>query len=141
MEGYQYGDDQDDDGVPDVQSYHNLTLNKKGRFQLNISQSLGDYGSVYVSGSQQSYWGTSESNVWYQLGYAGGVKGVSYALSGRGTRPSALMEPTVSPLSTSPYRSACSPVTATVAIARSTEPMPRPLPAETATVIPAGRPE
>ncbi len=81
MEGYQYGDDQDDDGVPDVQSYHNLTLNKKGRFQLNISQSLGDYGSVYVSGSQQSYWGTSESNVWYQLGYAGGVKGVSYALS------------------------------------------------------------
>ncbi|RAY51245.1 fimbrial protein, partial [Enterobacter hormaechei subsp. oharae] len=35
MEGYQYGDDQDDDGVPDVQSYHNLTLNKKGRFQLN----------------------------------------------------------------------------------------------------------
>ncbi|KAB2498970.1 fimbria/pilus outer membrane usher protein, partial [Enterobacter hormaechei] len=67
MEGYQYGDDQDDDGVPDVQSYHNLTLNKKGRFQLNISQSLGDYGSVYVSGSQQSYWGTSESNVWYQL--------------------------------------------------------------------------
>lgn len=36
---------------------------------------------MYVSGSQQNYWGTSESNVWYQLGYAGGVKGVSYALS------------------------------------------------------------
>lgn len=33
----------------------NLTWNKKGRFQLNISQSLGDYGSVYLSGSQQSY--------------------------------------------------------------------------------------
>jgi outer membrane usher protein len=45
MEGYQYGDSKDEDGVPDVQSYHNLTW-KKGRFQLNISQSLGDYGSV-----------------------------------------------------------------------------------------------
>ncbi len=81
MEGYQYGEGQDDDGVPDVQSYHNLTWNKKGRFQLNISQSLGDYGSVYLSGSQQSYWGTSESNVWYQLGYAGGVKGINYSVS------------------------------------------------------------
>ncbi len=81
MEGYQYGDSTTDDGVPDVQSYHNLRWNKKGRFQVNISQALGDYGSVYVSGSEQSYWGTSETNTWYQLGYAGGVKGVSYALS------------------------------------------------------------
>ena len=30
MEGYQYADSKDDDGVPDVQSYHNLTWNKKG---------------------------------------------------------------------------------------------------------------
>jgi outer membrane usher protein len=36
---------------------------------------------VYISGSQQSYWGTSESNVWYQLGYAGGVKGINYSVS------------------------------------------------------------
>lgn len=49
MEGYQYSDTKDDNGVADVQSYHNLAWNKKGRFQLNISQSLGDYGSVYVS--------------------------------------------------------------------------------------------
>ena len=81
MEGYQYGESNNDDGVPDVRSYHNLTWNKKGRFQLNISQSLGDYGSLYVSGSEQSYWGTSESNVWYQLGYAGGVQGISYSVS------------------------------------------------------------
>lgn len=41
MEGYQYADSRDDNDVPDVQSYHNLTWNKKGRFQLNVSQSLG----------------------------------------------------------------------------------------------------
>ncbi|HBY8882665.1 TPA: fimbrial protein, partial [Klebsiella pneumoniae] len=75
MEGYQYADSQNDNDVPDVQSYHNLTWNKKGRFQLNVSQSLGDYGSVYISGSEQTYWGTDETNLWYQLGYAGGVKG------------------------------------------------------------------
>ena len=81
MEGYQYGDSTTNDGVPDVQSYHNLAWSKKGRFQLNISQSLGDLGSVYVSGSEQTYWGTTQTNTWYQLGYAGGVRGVSYALS------------------------------------------------------------
>ncbi|WP_449546155.1 fimbrial biogenesis usher protein [Lelliottia amnigena] len=81
MEGYQYSDTKDGNGVADVQSYHNLAWNKKGRFQLNISQSLGDYGSVYVSGSEQTYWGTSDSSVWYQLGYAGGVQGVSYSVS------------------------------------------------------------
>ncbi|MRS90025.1 fimbrial biogenesis usher protein [Enterobacteriaceae bacterium RIT714] len=81
MEGYEYSDEQDENGVPDVQSYHNLTWNKKGRFQVNISQSLGDYGSLYLSGSEQTYWGTSDSSVWYQLGYAGGVQGVSYSVS------------------------------------------------------------
>jgi outer membrane usher protein len=81
MEGYQYSDDKNDDGTSDVQSYHNLTWNKKGRFQVNISQSLGDYGSLYVSGSEQTYWGTSDSSTWYQLGYAGGWQGVSYSVS------------------------------------------------------------
>lgn len=82
MSGYQYADnDTDNDGVPDVVSYHNLTMSKKGRVQLNISQSLGEYGSLYVSGSEQSYWGTSDTNTWYQLGYSGGWRGVSYSLS------------------------------------------------------------
>lgn len=81
MEGYQYSDSKNDDGESDVQSYHNLTWNKKGRFQVNISQSLGDYGSLYVSGSEQTYWGTSDSSTWYQLGYAGGWQGVSYSVS------------------------------------------------------------
>lgn len=82
MSGYQYGnDDSDRDGVPDVISYHNLTQNKKGRFQANISQSLGDYGSLYLSGSEQTYWGSDESTTWYQFGYSAGWRGISYSLS------------------------------------------------------------
>jgi outer membrane usher protein len=82
MSGYQYGDkDKDDDGVPDIISYHNLTQNKKGRFQANISQQLGDYGSLYLSGSEQTYWGSDDTNTWYQVGYSGGWRGVSYSLS------------------------------------------------------------
>lgn len=82
MSGYQYSDKEtDDDGVPDIISYHNLTQNKKGRFQANISQSLGDYGSLYLSGSEQTYWGSDDTNTWYQVGYSGGWRGVSYSVS------------------------------------------------------------
>ncbi|EIK3616724.1 fimbrial biogenesis usher protein [Salmonella enterica] len=83
MEGYDY--EYDSDGrrhkVPVAQSYHNLRYSKKGRFQVNISQNLGDYGSLYLSGSQQNYWNTADTNTWYQLGYASGWQGISYSLS------------------------------------------------------------
>lgn len=83
MEGYEY--ELEDDGthhkVQTPQSYHNLRYSKRGRFQVNISQSLGDYGSLYVSGSQQTYWGTDQDNTWYQAGYASGWKGISYSVS------------------------------------------------------------
>ena len=139
MEGYQYGDDQDDDGVPDVQSYHNLTLNKKG-VSSSISPSLLAITARCTCRAASKVTGapanpTSGISSATRAGERGQLR-----LIGRGTRPSALMEPTGSPRSTSPSRSACSPVTATVAITRSTGPMPRPLPAVTATVIPAGRP-
>ncbi|HEY2452647.1 MAG TPA: fimbrial biogenesis usher protein [Scandinavium sp.] len=81
MSGYQYSDKNNDDGVPDIISYHNLTQNKKGRFQVNISQSMGDYGSLYLSGSEQTYWGSDDTNTWYQVGYSSGWRGMSYSLS------------------------------------------------------------
>lgn len=83
IEGYEYEMDTDGSGhrVPVARSYHNLRYGKKGRVQVNLSQSLGSYGSFYVSGSQQTWWGTSESNTWYQMGYSGGWHGVSYSLS------------------------------------------------------------
>jgi len=67
--------------VAQVQTYHNLRYSKRGRFQVNISQSLGDYGSLYVSGSQQTYWDTDGRNTWYQAGYASGWRGISYSVS------------------------------------------------------------
>lgn len=82
MEGYEYEDqDGNQHKEPVVQSYHNLRYSKRGRFQVNISQTLGDYGSLYVSGSQQTYWGTDGSNTWYQAGYASGWRGISYSVS------------------------------------------------------------
>lgn len=83
MEGYEYEEERDGSRrkTQVITNYHNLNYNKKGRFQINISQNFGDYGSMYVSGSQQTYWNSDKANTWYQVGYASGWRGMSYSLS------------------------------------------------------------
>ncbi|CAM8015750.1 fimbria/pilus outer membrane usher protein [Escherichia coli] len=62
-------------------NYHNLRFSRKDRLQLNISQSLNDFGSLYISGTHQKYWNTSDSDTWYQVGYTSSWVGISYSLS------------------------------------------------------------
>nr|WP_139800429.1 fimbrial biogenesis usher protein [Kluyvera intermedia] len=84
MESYEYEEDSDGEWhkTPVLKSWHNLYNSKKGRFQANISQNLGNYGSVYLSGSQQTYWNTHDADTWYQLGYASSWRGMSYSFTG-----------------------------------------------------------
>jgi outer membrane usher protein len=86
MEGYEYEQDEDQSRKLVLRDYHNLRLSKKGKFQANISQSLKEYGSIYLSGSQQTYWGTDQSSASYQFGYANGWHGVNYSISLSGSR-------------------------------------------------------
>lgn len=82
MEGYEYQDQVNGENrEPVLLNYHNLRYSKRGRVQVNISQSLGDYGSLYVSGSQQTYWNTDQNNTWYQAGYANDWRGMNYSIS------------------------------------------------------------
>ncbi|MGJ0481629.1 fimbria/pilus outer membrane usher protein [Pantoea agglomerans] len=63
------------------QSVWRIGHNKRSKTQLNLTQSLGDWGSIYISGYQQNYWGMSgyERNV--SLGYNIGLAGINYGLS------------------------------------------------------------
>lgn len=84
MEGYQYAWKDEGDGRGyryEPLSYHNLRRSRKGRFQMNISQQLGDFGSLYLSGSQQSYWNATGKDSWYQAGFSSAWHGISYNLS------------------------------------------------------------
>ncbi|MDN8559084.1 fimbrial biogenesis usher protein [Citrobacter werkmanii] len=74
-------DDLDNDDEPDYASYYNLWYTKKGKLQLSINQSLGDYGSLYVSGTQQTYWHTDEEDTYFQSGYSGAIRDLSFNLS------------------------------------------------------------
>lgn len=55
--------------------------NKRSRAQLNINQTLGDYGSVYMSAYQQQYWGISGRENNLNFGYSVSVKAVNYSLN------------------------------------------------------------
>ncbi len=57
MAGYVYSDDPADENQ--IVSAYNLRHNKRGKFQFNITQSLTDSTSFYLSGTHQTYWGTS----------------------------------------------------------------------------------
>ncbi|WP_353166905.1 outer membrane usher protein FimD [Acinetobacter sp.] len=83
MSGYNYSETHDGNQgiVPVITDYYNLSHPKKGRFEVNLSHSFGQYGSIYASGNQQTYWGTNDKNEWLQAGYANNWKGVNYSFS------------------------------------------------------------
>jgi outer membrane usher protein FimD/PapC len=84
MQGYQYEWQPDASGQGDVYkpvSYHDLQRSKKGRFQLSISQMLGDVGSLYLSGNKQTYWNSDGADTWYQAGFSSEWHDISYSIS------------------------------------------------------------
>lgn len=62
-------------------TYHNLDYRKKGNFQLNISQNLDKYGSLYVSANVQNYWNTDLESRNIQAGYSNAWGNLFYTLS------------------------------------------------------------
>lgn len=79
MSGYYIEKGQTD--LPAIEDYYNLKNTKKGRFQLNITHSLGDYGSLFVSGNQQTYWNTNKKDEWLQAGYSNSWKIMNYSFA------------------------------------------------------------
>lgn len=82
MRGYNTSEQNDDqqDGV-DWTDYYNLYYAKKGKIQVNISQQVGTVGSLFLTGTQQSYWHTSEKDTTLQVGFNTTFKDVNYGLS------------------------------------------------------------
>lgn len=62
-------------------NYLNLNINKRSRYQANLSQSLGEYGSIYLSGYQQDYWQSSRKESTFSAGYNIVIKNVSFGLA------------------------------------------------------------
>ncbi len=84
MQGYT--DSDDDDNKPEWQDYYSLYYTKRGKIQVNLSQPLGQGGSVFFTGSKQSYWHTDRTNSLLQVGYSGTLCRVNWSLTYSYTR-------------------------------------------------------
>lgn len=58
-----------------------LQKNKRSKTQVNISQSFGEYGSMFLSGYQQDYWQTKGYERNASLGYNISFSGITYGLN------------------------------------------------------------
>ncbi|MVX99188.1 fimbrial biogenesis usher protein [Enterobacteriaceae bacterium 8376wB9] len=65
---------------PEIEDYHDLYYTRKGRIQVNISQQIGTDGSLYLTGSRQTYWRTDDTDQLWQMGYNGSWEDISYGL-------------------------------------------------------------
>lgn len=81
--GYEYDYYTDENGNKQkvLLNYYNTRNAKKGKFQANVTQQLGDYGSVYFSATQQDYWNTDETDSTYQAGFNSNWNALSYSVS------------------------------------------------------------
>lgn len=74
--------DENGDPVTNTWSdYYNLYNNKRSRIEANISQKLGGFGSIWLSGSQQTYWSSQGRNESLQAGYGNSIGPVNYFLN------------------------------------------------------------
>jgi outer membrane usher protein len=85
MSGWLYDDDTlDAEGRP-VQrpytDYYNLYNTRKSRIQANISQRFGRHGSLYLTGTRQSYWNSERTTDSLMAGYNASLGPVNYNLS------------------------------------------------------------
>lgn len=58
-----------------------LGLRQRSSFRTALSQSLGKYGSIYLSGSRTDYWDSNTETTQLSTGYNGNFKGVNYNVS------------------------------------------------------------
>ncbi|WP_312629565.1 fimbria/pilus outer membrane usher protein [Scandinavium sp.] len=61
--------------------FYDLYNSKRARLEADVSQSLGDFGSVWLGAYRQTYWNTQSSSDSFQAGYSNTLGPVSYSLN------------------------------------------------------------
>ncbi len=64
-----------------IDSTNNIISQRKSRTEASLTQNLGSYGSLYITGSQEKYWKTSGERNFLVSGYSNNYKDLSYSIS------------------------------------------------------------
>lgn len=82
MKGYEV---ETQDGViqvkPKFTDYYNLAYNKREKLQVSVTQQIGRTTSLYLSGSNQSYWSTDKNDQQLQVGLNSALDDINWNLS------------------------------------------------------------
>ncbi|WP_141334689.1 fimbria/pilus outer membrane usher protein [Raoultella terrigena] len=73
--------DENGNRLPETYDYYNLNNSKRARFEANISQSVGSFGSFWLSGVRQTFWNDGASNDSLQIGYSSTVGPASFSIN------------------------------------------------------------
>ncbi|MCU6359048.1 fimbria/pilus outer membrane usher protein [Enterobacter quasiroggenkampii] len=65
----------------DTRPYYDLNNSRRQRFVANISQAVGNLGSLFLTGVHQSYWNTGSASTSWQAGFNSSLWGANYSLS------------------------------------------------------------
>ncbi|BEP37725.1 fimbrial biogenesis outer membrane usher protein [Variovorax sp. V59] len=65
--------------MQDLRSFESFH-SRRNEVRFELSQQIGDWGSVFASARQQSYWGTSAKDRLLQVGYSGNYKQFGYSV-------------------------------------------------------------
>ncbi len=66
---------------PTYTDYYNLAYSKRGRLQATITQQVGKTSTLYLTGSQQTYWGTSKDDLQLQAGYSSSIRDITFSVN------------------------------------------------------------
>lgn len=76
--------DLDEEGQPVIDTWsdvYDLKNSKRARVEANITQKLGDYGSLWFTGMRQTYWNSTSETDSLNLGYSNEIGPASYSLN------------------------------------------------------------
>lgn len=82
MEGYSLNNSDGTSGeLLETANLYNLNRSKRGKFQLSITQQLGQGATLYLSGSRQTYWSTNKVDEQLQAGLNGALQDINVSLN------------------------------------------------------------
>lgn len=66
---------------PTYSDFYNLSYSKRGRVQATITQQVGKTSTLYLTGSQQTYWGTNKDDLQLQMGYSSAIRDITFSVN------------------------------------------------------------
>lgn len=67
--------------TPIITDYYNLKDSKRGKLQASVTQRMGDASTLFLTGSQQTYWNNGSSDLQLQAGLSSAINDITLSVN------------------------------------------------------------